>query len=167
MNRKLIYLFICTLFAFCSCSDDEKIDYTAPGILAGEWWVTYYQETAPGKWEVIGNYKNLPLYTYNSAANKADELFVDDQGEFWDFKVKAFANPGALSFGSDAELANLSYEDCNVVITEGKVMFNAAKSKTGIVTDSICFKVKFSDDPDQLVYKVEGHKRTGWTDDEY
>lgn len=166
MIRTLIYSAICSLFAFIACNNDDKIDYTATGKLAGTWWVTYETETAPGVWEDTGD-GHLPLLTYNTAANKTDEMFVDDQGEFWDFKVKSYVTPGSNRFGADKELPNLSYEDCNVKITGGLILFDMGCSKTGIVTDSICFYIQFSDDPDNLKYKVSGHKRTGWDFDEY
>ncbi|MEG2573240.1 MAG: lipid-binding protein, partial [Bacteroides sp.] len=111
--------------------------------------------------------KNVALSTYNTANNTADEMFVDDKGNFWDFKVKVKANPGKLSFGSENKCPNYSYENCDVTVTDGKVLFGVGKSKTGLQTDSICFYVKFSDDKDNLTYEVAGHKRTGWTFDEY
>lgn len=165
MNNKLIYVFVSMLLIFASCQNDD-IEYTETGKLAGEWWVSYEVKDASGVWQSIGS-DHLPLLTYNTAANSASEMYVDDRGEFWDFKVKAAVTPGTLTFGSDAKLENLSYENCQVTITNGEVLYGVGRSKTGIATDSICFYVQFSDDDDNLTYKVSGHKRTGWTDDEY
>lgn len=165
MNNKLIYVFVSMLLVFASCQNDD-IEYTETGKLAGEWWVTCEAKDASGTWQDLG-LGHVPLLTYNTAANKADEMYVDDQGKFWDFKVKASVTAGTLKFGSDAKLENLSYENCQVTLTNGEVLYGVGHSKTGIATDSICFYVQFSDDKDNLTYKVAGHKRTGWTNDEY
>ena len=166
MKYKLIILLTVVLASFASCDKNDDIEYTASGILAGTWWVEYEVESAPGVWENVSS-GYVPFLTYNTAANVASEMFVDDLGEFWDFKAKVKANPEALKFGDDVEVENLSYEDCKIKVTDGEVLFGLGTSKTGIATDSICFYVQFSDDDAKSKYKVSGHKRTGWPDDEY
>jgi len=166
-KMRICILILSVVFAFSACDNhNEDIDYTAVGKLAGQWWVKYEVETSPGVWSDIYEVGHLPLMTYNTASNSATEMFVDDQKAFWDYKTKVDVTQGSLNFGSTKELDNLSYES-KLVITDGVVIFDAGRSKTGGITDSICFKVRFLDDDDNNVFRVSGHKRTGWDDDEY
>jgi hypothetical protein len=53
-----------------------------------------------------------------------------------------------------------------VTITEGKIEKGAALSKAGHKVDKISFKAEFSYDPGTII-SFEGHKRTGFKEDEY
>jgi len=96
--------------------------------------------------------------------------FVDPNatsGNFWSYKVKAQADLANKSFtASDSQ--NSAY-DSKVNILNGKVFKNGGHSKTGVVVDSIYFEIQFNDDvtPYGTTYVVSGHKRTGFTADEY
>ncbi len=174
MRNKFLYLLV-VLFsvgALSSCEKDApEVKYTATYPVSGEWWVTYKVETSPGVFEDIYHTGYTPLLTYNTAANKPDEIWVDDQGNFWNYKVKSGLNIGSRSF-SVKEALNLALDsegkpyNIKVNITDGKVIKDGGLSKTKIKTDSIYFKAEFSDEPG-TVYHVSGHRRTGFPEDQF
>lgn len=147
------------LVTLSACSKKPDIGGTQAENMTNEWWAelkhlngtNYY---GPGAFGHIA--------TYNTAAN-TNEIWVDDQGELWDFKVKAQADLGNLSFAA-TNAENQNY-NITVTITEGKIIPNAGHSKTGNVTDSIYMKVKFSDDPETFI--IAGHARTRFAEDDY
>ncbi|WP_161890091.1 lipid-binding protein [Pontibacter russatus] len=156
-----------------SCERDApEIEYTSTFPVSGEWWVTYKVETSPGVFvDAGGGYSTL--LTYNTSDNSGDSIWIDDQGHFWTYKVKAPVNMQNLTFGVE-EAPNAAYESM-VTIADGKVLLNAAESKTGVQTDSIYFKVSFSDEEDEdenvtpynTIYHVSGHRRTGFLEDDF
>ncbi|WP_439879665.1 lipid-binding protein [Pontibacter sp. MBLB2868] len=144
--------------------DAPEVKYTATYPVSGEWWVTYKVETDPGVFEDVEKAGYTPLLTYNTAANKSDAIWVDDQGNFRDFKIKSGLDVASRSFSVKDAINTAS--DNNVSITEGKVIKDGGVSKTKIKTDSIYFKAEFSDEPG-TIYHVSGHRRTGFPEDQY
>jgi len=137
--------------------------------LNGEW---YVQTLFNGK--VVVDYKLIS--TYDTAANGA-EMWVDDNGNIWNFKCKSPVNVDALTFtgnklassvvDDDPKTPNvIETYDINVNITEGKVIKNGATSTGGQTVDAIQFKAEFSDDPGSI-YEIKGYKRTGFEEDEH
>ncbi|ARS36383.1 lipid-binding protein [Pontibacter actiniarum] len=143
----------------CDDDDDEDIDYTATYPISGDWTVTYSIETSPG--EFLPLVENEELLIYNTAANVPTEVWVDDDGHFWDFKVKTPVDISSLTFGGE-NLQNVSYNS-QVNISNGQVFLNAVEVNT-IMRDSIYFQVSFSDDeePYGTIYHVYGHRSTGF-----
>ncbi|WP_276499079.1 lipid-binding protein [Pontibacter litorisediminis] len=171
MDMKLKYTLFLALFLslgfFTSCDDDDEddIDFTATYPISGTWSVTYSIETAPGQFEPLAEHSELLIY--NTAANVPTEVWVDDEGNFWDFKVKTPINIANLTFGGES-LENMSYNS-QVTITDGQVFLNAVEVNS-IMRDSIYFRVSFSDDEDAegnpdpfgTIYHVYGHRSTGF-----
>lgn len=159
MKSKILILFACITFGFMSCDlgNDPTVGGTATQAVAGEWWVTF----SLGGEDLTGYTLTT---TSNTAANSTNEFLVTDNANQWDYKVKCPLNLDAKSFGG-ADLQNLSY-DIKVAITDGKILPGAATSSGGNVTDSIYFKIEFSDDPG-TVYEVAGYRRTGFLEDEH
>lgn len=169
MRQKYTYILILFLtlgfVSACDDDDDVEIGYTATYPLSGDWTVTYSIETSPGEFEPLVEHAELLIY--NTAENVATEVWVDDHGNFWDFKVKTPANVSALTFGGE-NLTNVSYESV-VTITDGQV-FRDAVQVNGIQRDSIYFQVSFNDDEDAngdpdpfgTIYHVYGHRSTGF-----
>lgn len=150
--KKVLYLATMLLcMAFTSCQK-EDIGGTATESLAGDWYVEA---------SVDGNviYGPFHLLTYNTSANNPNEIFVDDQGNFWDFKVKAAAELNGLTF-SAIDAQNLSY-DCTVSVTNAKIVKNGGVQNNGSPADLISMDVTFSDDNDALVYHLEGVRYSG------
>lgn len=166
----LVVLVLLGTLASCE-KDAPEVDYTATYPVSGEWWVTYKVETSPGVFEDIYHVGYTPLLTYNTAANKPTEIWVDDHGNFWDFKVKSGLNMPDLSFAvTDAENTSVDSKGKpygnKATISNGKVIKDAGLSRSKVKTDSIYFEVEFSDDPG-TVYHVSGHRRTGFPEDEF
>ncbi len=159
MKNKILIFFAFVALGLMSCDlgDDPAVGGTATQAMAGEWWVTFS----------IGG-EDLTGYTLtttsNTAANSTSEFLVTDNANAWDYKVKCPINLDAKTF-SGTSLANLTY-DITVNITDGKILPGAATTTGGNVTDSIYFKVEFSDDPGNL-YEVAGYRRTGFLEDEH
>jgi hypothetical protein len=160
--KKLLLLpLLLSLGFLSSCNEDDEpeVEYMATYPVSGEWVVDYYVETSPGQLELIA--PHTQLRAYNTAANVPTEIWLDDQGSFWDYKVRSGLNMTDLTF-SGAELQNES-NDSKVTLTEGKVIKNGTKVN-GIQADSISFKVSFDDDetPYGTTYHASGHRSTGF-----
>ncbi len=160
--KKILYLFIATLF-FASCEKDE-VGGTATQSLAGEWYVTASQvdDDLNVVYDDLFGVGQFMVNTYNTAANVASEMWVSDMGNFWYFAVKVDCDTKALTFSSNGAVANQSYEDCDVTIEGGKIMYGAATTPHGTPADSIVFYVSFSDDPYPAYYGYSKHMISGY-----
>src|ERR1035437_591763 len=158
MYKKIIFIAI-VLFAMAGCEKSFVPGGTSAQKVANEWWVDYYVNG-------VDQYKTVKLSTYNTAANN-DSIWIDDFGTFWDVKFRAKYNADSLAFHVTGS-ANDYYQSA-VTVTKGKIMTKAAHSPTGVVTDSICFKIQYSDDatPYGTTYEVKGYARTGWAADDH
>jgi hypothetical protein len=157
--KKIIVVTIIALVAFASCSKKPDTGGTAAEAMANEWWVTISEEGGP---DLI---PHQHIATYNTAANN-NEIWVDDQGHVWDFKIKANADFNARTFNANEAVSVVPGYDIKVTITEGKMIPGVGRSKTGNVTDSIFMKIEFEDDPG-TIYEIKGHARTRFSEDEY
>ena len=168
--KKVVYLLIMAAgLALASCEKDE-VGNTATKALAGEWYVTVDGVDASGAvlYEDVFGLGHTMLYTYNTAANVPTEMYVDDAGDVWEYKVRAKSDVNALTFSTEGAVANEAY-DCNVTIESGKVLPGAATTPHGTPADSIVFYVTFSDDDNvPAAYsklKVAGYRYTGLAQD--
>ena len=120
--------------------------------VSNEWWVTV-SDTGTN---VLGPAK---ISTYNTSEND-DSIWIDDLDPYFSihaveedtmiqngFKCKAMFDPKMLTFQSTGS-SNYYYPDsadgvlsASVIILNGKVLTDAAKSPTGIPTDSIYFNI--------------------------
>lgn len=127
---------------------------------ANGWWVTF---TLGG--QDVYKLGTTFLSTYNISSNTTDSLWIDDLTNTWQYKSKVKLSPSALTFStSNADNEYNSSEQ--VTITDGKILLKAAHSPSGLITDSIYFKVSFNDDPGNT-YEVAGFARTGQTADDF
>lgn len=144
-----------------SCENDgyEKFNTkNTPGVaLSGEWFVDINDEETGTLLVSHALHK-----TFDSNDGK---MYIDDAQLGWWIKGKLTINPSDLTFHTTDE-PNLLDPGTTFTITEGKIIKNAAISKSGNVVDSIYFKVEFSYEPG-VIYIHSGHKRTGFTEDEY
>lgn len=171
MTRNIFITIILSLFLISSCDMKEEYENEMSEVvdLAGEWFVAYYIDGE----QIVGT---STLLTYNAAADDGTELWIDDQENFWAFKSKA-AVTGAMTFGSTAELENVTYPSM-VKIENGQIFEDASVQASGATTDSIYFEVSFDDDgysdengdyivtPYSTVYQCAGVRRTGFLEDE-
>lgn len=167
--KKYIYLFVIVFAISLQSCEKYEPGGTAVQDMAGDWWVTYEYESSPGVWEDAGLGKPVTLTTYNTAANKSTEMWVNDNGKFWNFKSivnvdyakKTFLTTDSVSTNS------ASSPDEKALFTGGKVLKGAAKTPSGTKADSIVFYVAFNDDSAPTVYKVAGFRKTGFSEDNY
>lgn len=173
--KRTLYLFMMMAGLFLTACEKDEVGSTATEKVAGEWYVTVDLVNADGSLVYTGEeffaLGKFIVNTYNTAANVSNEMWVDDLGNFWDFKVKTQSDVNALTFMTNGAVANTSYEGCDVTITEGKILPKAATTPHGTPADSIVFYVSFSDDdyPDKFgydKYKISGYRYTGLASDD-
>jgi len=175
MNKLFIYTMILVAGVFLSSCEKEDILDTATVNMAGDWYVTADAVDADGeivyKDEDLFGIGSFHLDTYNSASNESTNMWIDDNGNFWDFKAKMDINYSEKTFDV-ADFSNASYEGCLVNISEGKILYDAATTTpSGAVADSIVFYISFSDDDYPAAYgyskyRIAGYRYTGLAADE-
>lgn len=157
------------MFTFGSCDPetDEKAGGTAVEKMAGRWVVTVDAVDEDGNVideNLLG--KKIDLNTYNTAANDADKMWLDDAA-FYGVKMKV--NVTDYNAGKFEATPNTSYnpsddEAGNVEFLKGQVLYGQGKNIHGAPVDSICYTVKFSDDDNALIYRISGKRYSGFTE---
>lgn len=171
--KKYISMFLVALvgiFTFVSCDPetDEKAGGTAVEKMAGHWVVTVDAVDEDGNVideNLLG--KKIDLNTYNTAANEADKMWLDDGGKFYNVKMKV--NVTDYKNGKFEAIPNTSYNPAddtagNVEFLKGQVLYGQGKNIHGAPVDSICYTVKFSDDDNALIYRISGKRYSGFTE---
>ena len=83
-----------------------KLEGTATQDMAGEWYVTAAAVDASGNvvdpdFFGLGHFH---LDTYNTSSNSKTEMWIDDNGNFWEFKNKINVDLKAMTFqATDAQ----------------------------------------------------------------
>lgn len=164
--KKILYMLLASAVLAVSCAKDP-IENTATVSMAGEWYVTVDAVDENGEVLYEDPYGMGPFVvsTFNTAANKADEMYVFDNYNFWEFQVQVKADPATMTFASDGMSPNLSYES-KVEITGGKITVGGAETPSGMPADAIEFCVQFDDDDYGFIYKIHGFRYTGFVADE-
>lgn len=172
--KKVIYSFIMlAAVALTSCEKDE-IGGTATEALAGEWYVTadWADDNGDVVMEDPFGAGQFIVNTYNTAANVPTEMWLDDLGNYWEFKVKIASDINALTFKTNGAVKDV-YNDIDVTIEGGKILPGAATTPHGTPADSIVFYVSFSDDYANYQqaygytkYKFSGYRYTGLASDD-
>lgn len=170
--KKYISMFLVALvgaFTFVSCDPetDEKAGGTAVEKMAGRWVVTVDAVDEDGNVideNLLG--KKIDLNTYNTAANDADKMWLDDAA-FYGVKMKV--NITDYKNGKFEATPNTCYnpsddEAGNVEFLKGQVLYGQGKNLHGAPVDSICYTVKFSDDDNALIYRISGKRYSGFTE---
>lgn len=158
---------VCT-FVSCDPETDEKAGGTAVEKMAGRWVVTVDAVDEDGNVideNLLG--KKIDLNTYNTAANEADKMWLDDGGNFYNVKMKV--NVTDYKNGKFEAIPNTSYNPAddtagNVEFLKGQVLYGQGKNIHGAPVDSICYTVKFSDDDNALIYRISGKRYSGFTE---
>lgn len=162
IKNYIVYLFLVlsiSLFSSCDKGGNPNPGGTTVAKYAGDWFIK--ASDLDGTPEV--DYKLHS--TYNTAAND-NTMWIDDFKNGWTIKCKVTVNLANGTFtATDSENV---YDGSIVTITEGKIEKNAATSLGGHTVDKISFKAHFDYGEDgtyDILY--EGHKRTGFLEDEY
>ncbi|HEY4155286.1 MAG TPA: lipid-binding protein [Puia sp.] len=159
MMKNITLLLLCIVIATVSCKKstfDPGTTYAKK--VANGWWVTALEN---GTDVGVGYFF---LSTYNTSG-QPDSLWVDDNEQFWEFKVKAKIDMSALTLTTDN--AQNEYYDSHVTIDNGKILLKAGHSTSGVITDSIYMEAHFDDDPDAATWTITGTARTGFIEDDH
>ena len=160
-----IFLLLSLLILFVACKkEDPEVKYLSTYPISGEWFVNLYLEANPGAgdWEAQ-NSSLATIYTYNTASNKGDSIWIFDNGNILDFRIKSAINVARRTFSVDNYIDLVS--DTLVSVSNGKVIENAGKTLSGNKSDSITMDVVYKRDP-STIYRIAGHRRTGFLEDE-
>lgn len=187
-----IFALMAMLVAFTSCEKNE-VENTATVEMAGQWYVTIDAVDESGNpiegGEDYFGLGRVMLLTYNTAANDANKMWVDDLGNFDlaagysyagypSYSLKSLVNidQSALTFSSSAaqnqsDVNGYGSELYPITIEGGKILKGAGRMNNGCACDSIVFFVKYEGDPwypddGYAKYKVSGIRYSGFTADE-
>jgi hypothetical protein len=173
MKKNILYLFMAVAGLFMASCEKDEIGGTATQNLAGEWYVTVVavddDDNLLYSDEDLYDIGTFEILTYNTAGN-TDSLWIDDLGNFWEFKVKTLVDLNNSTFATPTQAANYYY-DSKVLITNGRILYGAATTPSGMPADSIVFNVLFDDDSYVQAgywakYRIAGYRRTGFVNDE-
>lgn len=144
--------------------EDFKQEATPSVAMNGEWYINIIKESN-GSVQV----EHALHKTFDSNDGKmyiSDRITGSNPPKFtgWWLETKLDVNTKDLTF-SITDAINTA-DGSKVKVTEGKIIKNAAKSKTGVVVDSIYFKAEFDYEPG-VKYIHAGHRRTGFEEDDF
>ena len=158
-------------FTACDVETDEEPGGVAIQNMCGYWDVSVSQVDENGNvvWEPdeLFGVVDVPFYTFNTAGNSTTEMWVDDQGEFWDYKFKVNIDYDAGTFSATDVVYHPDFYDLEederetATITDGKIMLGKGHNIHGLPCDSISFYIEFSDDPYGSAYGYAKHLVTG------
>lgn len=169
--KKFIYsIFSLSLIVMLfSCEQEAEIWNSSTNGVDGNWYV-YYDHSAYGHDPF--NVGLSPLFTYNTAADNGQQIWLSDDGNFWDYKVRIPVNTSSLTFGgTDTVYSIVEDYEIQVIVNNGVIVEDAVKLPSGVMADSIYFEVWFEDlagatgiAGDTLF--VSGFRKSGFQEDE-
>ena len=163
--KNLSYLFfaLALSISFVSCEKVESVpdesDIVAEDMM-GSWYVEFLVDGA----DVYGLGLNK-INTYNTSANDGNFMWIDDNANLWEFKVKCPINPSDQTFSGTGLYSNVDGYEVDVNITNGKITKDGITSPSGQTTYKIDFEAEFSDDPG-TIYQLVGYRYTGLAGDQ-
>lgn len=183
MKKYILSIIVLSVFIFSSCEflddldkiPDPEVEYSSTYPVSGEYYAEFAYEAYGDLFEA--GFVNINIY--NTAADDGQEVWIYDNGNYWDFKVKAKVNMDDLTFGSTDTLIDEQY-GIKVVVRNGKIMQESSLQPSGVMSDSIYFEVWLEDigpyingavgsniiaDDDYLI--CSGFRRTGYLEDEH
>ena len=97
MKKYLVLLFTALAVSFTSCDNETEPGGTAVEKMAGDWWVT---ATVMQNGNEVGDsgVGHFQMYTYNTAANVPTEMWLEDGGNFRNYKVRVNVDYNARTF---------------------------------------------------------------------
>lgn len=189
--KKYISLALMTValsFGFVSCDveTDEKPGGTNVQNMAGRWQVSVSQVDENGdvvyEPEDLFGIVDVDLFTFNTSSNSSTEMWINDDGTFWDYKFKMPINYATGTFSADKIPYNATFQEIadlvaagetpkddegnplvaeTATITDGKILYGKGHNLHGMPTDSISFYITFSDDPYGAKYGYAKHHVSG------
>ncbi|MBL0738790.1 hypothetical protein JI750_17985 [Flavobacterium sp. GN10] len=159
ITRVLAVMFVLTAFVSCDEVGDTDPGGTSVESMAGDWYITLTDSDG----HVV--VEHALHSTYNTAAND-NTMWIDDAKRGYYIKCKVEVDTKTGTFKATAA-DNIQDPGTKVTITDGKIEKGAAVSKGGHKVDKISFRAHFDYDDDGYDILYEGHKRTGFYEDEY
>jgi hypothetical protein len=156
--KVLFALFLLTSFSSCDEGGDPDPGMTNTGQYAGDWFISAKDSDGADVFE------HALHSTYNTSAND-NTMWIDDHENGYYIKCKITINEDGSFTATNSE--NLLDPGTTVTITQGKIEKNAALSQGGHTVDKISFRAHFSYDAAGYDIIYDGHKRTGFLEDEY
>lgn len=159
--KKFVYI-ICSLLAgvvFTSCEKDE-IGGTATESMAGDWYVIVDCIDENGDVAIEDfNEGRFHVFTYNSADNTANKLFVDDQLNLLGMKALTICDQNNMTFATPDTVDNVTshsqYVSDRVIVTDGKIIKNKGHQNNGSLADSISFYFEYTEDAYAAAYNYK------------
>lgn len=160
----LLSIFLITSFVSCDEGGDPDPGKTNTGQFAGDWFITLRDSNGD---PIPGVDDNALHHTFNTAANDNSMWLADDQHGYY-IKAKFYINENGQFFASNSQnFDDGGDNDTTVEIMDGQIIKNGAVSKGGHAVDRIYCKIHYSYDADGYDIIYEGHRRTGFLEDEY
>lgn len=155
--KVLFGILLFTSFTSCDEGGDPDPGMTNTGQFAGDWFINITDSNGDV-------YDEHVLHsTYNTSAND-NTMWIDDHENGYWIKCKITIDENGNFTATNAE--NL-IDGSFVTITDGKIEKGAAVSQGGHTVDKISFRAHFDYDAPGYDLIYEGHKRTGFIEDEY
>ena len=156
----LFGILIFTSFSSCDEGGDPNIGGTTTGAFAGDWFISATDTDGAALFD------HALHSTYNTSAND-NTMWIDDHenGYYIKCKITIDVNTGTFTANNVDNL--IDDTGSTVTITDGKIEKGAGLSQAGHVVDKISFRAHYSYDTDGYDILYEGHKRTGFKEDEY
>ena len=151
--------------ASCSVETDEPAGGTTVEKMAGHWVVTVDAYDTEGKllYEDPYNMGEWDMYTYNTANDDNDQIWLSDGAHFWDYTLKVPIDLNAQTFGiQNGFMYNDGEADQFCTITNGKIIKDGGLNVNGKPTDAIEYDITFTDDEYGFVYHVHGVRYAGF-----
>ena len=158
ITRILVAVLVATSFASCDEVGDTDPGGTSVESMAGDWFITLKDSDG----DLLTS--NKLHSTYNTAAND-NTMWIDDHSSGYVIKCKVTVDVKAGTFTATASPNVI--DSGTVTITDGKIEKGAGTTKGGHKVDKISFRAHFSYDKAGYDILYEGHKRTGFKEDEY
>ena len=160
--KMLFSIFLITTLVSCDEGGDPDPGKTNTGQFAGDWYITGTKSDGSGL-----SFENALHETFNTAANDNTMWLVDQHTGYYVKCKFTIDENGNFSATDSQNFDDGGTNDTFVTITDGHIIKGGGISKGGHVVDKIIFRAHFSYDPDGFDILYEGHKRTGFLEDEY
>lgn len=181
INKTIEYLILLlgiSIFSSCDKGGDPDPGRTTISNYAGDWYISLKDQSGAPFSPAIENEIHS---TYNTSAND-NTMWIDDHKNGYEIKCKVIIDVETGLFNATVS-PNLAtnydptkpttpsndpiYANDTVTITDGKIIKGGATSKGGHTVDKISFRAHFSYDAVGTDVLYDGHKRTGFLEDEY
>ncbi len=167
--KKVIILLSALILGVATSCDIFPTETLEPGetatiSMAGEWYVTCDLIDANGEVfysgaDFFGLDERFLILTYNSAANRQNEIVVDDLENFWEFRVKCIADIESKTFSITS---GEDYLNGDLVTLTGKIVENGTTTPSGQPADYIEITCTFASDVYPARYGYAGYRLSGW-----